>query len=428
MASLADATPPIALGALDGRYRAAVAPLVDHLSEPALNRERVRVEVEWLIHLTDARRSSRASARLTDGEQAALRAGRRATSAPTRSPSWRDDRAGDRSTTSRRSSTSSSAASTAIAPAPRTGARRAHPLLLHQRGHQQPLLRAHGQGRGRARSGCRGPRALVEAVADDGRPTCATCRCSRTPTASRRPRRRWARSSPSSPHRLRPPAAPHRRRRVPRQAQRRDRHLRRPPRRRARRRLAGDQPRRSSRASGLQLEPAHHPDRVARLAGRALRRRRPVQPGAAQPLHRRLDLHLARLLRAGPRPGHGRLVDDAAQGQPDPLRERRGQPRGVATRCSTCWRSTLVDEPAAARPHRLLDAAQHRRRRSATRCSRIDNVARGLAGPRRRARGDGRRPRRQLGGARRAGPVGDARPRRRRACRAWTNPTSGSRS
>ena len=52
MASLADAQPPIALGALDGRYRAAVAPLVDHLSEAALNRERVRVEVEWLIHQT----------------------------------------------------------------------------------------------------------------------------------------------------------------------------------------------------------------------------------------------------------------------------------------------------------------------------------------------------------------------------------------
>jgi adenylosuccinate lyase len=52
MVSLADASPPIALGALDGRYRPAVAPLVDHLSEAALNRERVRVEVEWLIHLT----------------------------------------------------------------------------------------------------------------------------------------------------------------------------------------------------------------------------------------------------------------------------------------------------------------------------------------------------------------------------------------
>ncbi len=50
--SLADVVPPIALGPLDGRYRAVVAPLVDHLSEAALNRERVHVEVEWLIHLT----------------------------------------------------------------------------------------------------------------------------------------------------------------------------------------------------------------------------------------------------------------------------------------------------------------------------------------------------------------------------------------
>ncbi len=50
--SLAEVTPPIALGPLDGRYRAVVAPLVDHLSEAALNRERVHVEVEWLIHLT----------------------------------------------------------------------------------------------------------------------------------------------------------------------------------------------------------------------------------------------------------------------------------------------------------------------------------------------------------------------------------------
>ncbi len=46
---LADAG--LALGPLDGRYRAAVAPLVEHLSEGALNRERVRVEVEWVVHL-----------------------------------------------------------------------------------------------------------------------------------------------------------------------------------------------------------------------------------------------------------------------------------------------------------------------------------------------------------------------------------------
>ena len=67
-------------------------------------------------------------------------------------------------------------------------------------------------------------------------------------------------------------------------------------------------------------------------------------------------------------------------------------------------------------------------RRSATRCWRIDNVARGLAGLDAVPGGHGRRPRRQLGGARRAGPVGDAGPRRRRASPAWRSPTSGSRS
>jgi adenylosuccinate lyase len=70
--SLADTTPPIALGALDGRYRGAVAPLVDHLSEPALNRARVHVEVEWLIHLTDHQVVPGVRA-LTGAEKAALR-------------------------------------------------------------------------------------------------------------------------------------------------------------------------------------------------------------------------------------------------------------------------------------------------------------------------------------------------------------------
>ena len=50
---LADITPPIALGPLDGRYRSVTAPLVNHLSEAALNRARLEVEVEWLIYLTD---------------------------------------------------------------------------------------------------------------------------------------------------------------------------------------------------------------------------------------------------------------------------------------------------------------------------------------------------------------------------------------
>ncbi|THJ68634.1 adenylosuccinate lyase [Arthrobacter echini] len=42
----------LTLGPLDGRYREAVAPLIDFLSEAALNRDRIHVEIEWLIHLT----------------------------------------------------------------------------------------------------------------------------------------------------------------------------------------------------------------------------------------------------------------------------------------------------------------------------------------------------------------------------------------
>ncbi|MDP3208375.1 MAG: lyase family protein, partial [Rhodoglobus sp.] len=41
------------LSPLDGRYRAAVSELGEHLSEAALNRARVRVEVEWLLYLTE---------------------------------------------------------------------------------------------------------------------------------------------------------------------------------------------------------------------------------------------------------------------------------------------------------------------------------------------------------------------------------------
>ncbi|MFW2512585.1 adenylosuccinate lyase [Demequina sp. SO4-13] len=69
---LTDVEPAIALGPLDGRYRPVAAPLVDHLSEPALNRARLHVEVEWFIHLcsTDAVPGVRA---LTGDEVALLR-------------------------------------------------------------------------------------------------------------------------------------------------------------------------------------------------------------------------------------------------------------------------------------------------------------------------------------------------------------------
>jgi adenylosuccinate lyase len=61
------------LGPLDGRYRPYVAPLAAHLSEAALNRRRVHVEVEWLVHLL-ATGAVPGTRELTDDEVAALRA------------------------------------------------------------------------------------------------------------------------------------------------------------------------------------------------------------------------------------------------------------------------------------------------------------------------------------------------------------------
>lgn len=69
---LANEEPAIALGPLDGRYRPAVAPLVNYLSEAALNRARVRVEVEWLIHLAQTG-AVPGVPELTDAEVAFLR-------------------------------------------------------------------------------------------------------------------------------------------------------------------------------------------------------------------------------------------------------------------------------------------------------------------------------------------------------------------
>ena len=45
--------PPQPLSPLDGRYRTTVEELGEHLSEAGLNRARVRVEIEWLIFLTE---------------------------------------------------------------------------------------------------------------------------------------------------------------------------------------------------------------------------------------------------------------------------------------------------------------------------------------------------------------------------------------
>ncbi|GAB2526105.1 adenylosuccinate lyase [Paramicrobacterium agarici] len=64
--------PPQPLSPLDGRYRAAVTDLGEHLSEAGLNRARVRVEVEWLLYLTT--HSMFGSRPLSREEAASLRA------------------------------------------------------------------------------------------------------------------------------------------------------------------------------------------------------------------------------------------------------------------------------------------------------------------------------------------------------------------
>lgn len=64
--------PAIALGSLDGRYRAVTAPLVDWFSEAAVNRARLFVEIEWLIWLTDQRVLEGAPV-LSEAEKAYLR-------------------------------------------------------------------------------------------------------------------------------------------------------------------------------------------------------------------------------------------------------------------------------------------------------------------------------------------------------------------
>jgi adenylosuccinate lyase len=64
--------PPQVLSPLDGRYQSAVTELGEYLSEAGLNRARVKVEVEWLITLTD--RSLFGSAPLSADQKAGLRA------------------------------------------------------------------------------------------------------------------------------------------------------------------------------------------------------------------------------------------------------------------------------------------------------------------------------------------------------------------
>ena len=241
MASLANASPPIALGALDGRYRArrraARRPPVRGGAQPRARAGRGRV-----ADPPDRPRAWCPGVRAPHRRRAvaALRAGRRGLR-PRRGRRAGRDRARDRARRQGRRVLPQAPPRRASS-APSDGPRRADPLRLHQRGHQQPVLRAHGAAARSARSGCPGPPPSSTPIADMARdlrdvPLLAhTHGQPATPTTMGKELAVLA--APAAPA-----AAPHRRRRVPRQAQRRHRHVRRAPRRGARRRLARRQPR-----------------------------------------------------------------------------------------------------------------------------------------------------------------------------------------
>ena len=121
---------------------------------------------------------------------------------------------------------------------------------------------------------------------------------------------------------------------------------------------------------------------------------------------RHLGLHQPRLLPAAAARRRGRLVDDAAQGQPDRLRERRGQPRPRQRAAAPPGREA-ADLALAARPHRLHGAAQHGRRARLHAARPTTSLRAGLDKLEVDAAARGR-PRRELGSAGRADPDGDA--------------------
>ncbi len=177
-----------AISPLDGRYAGRLEPLRELMSEAAFMRQRVVVEVAWLIALSDANLPelppfSAASRdflrRLVDGfgvaQAARIKEIERVTNHDVKAVEY--------------------FLKESVQEDPRTGAcLGVHPLRLHLRGHQQHLARADAAG---------GPRGGAAARAGaGGRPAARrwptswpTCRCSRAPTASPPRRPRWARSS-----------------------------------------------------------------------------------------------------------------------------------------------------------------------------------------------------------------------------------------
>ena len=201
--------------------------------------------------------------------------------------------------------------------------------------------------------------------------------------------------------------------RVPRQVQRRDRHLRRARRRRRRRRLA----RALARVRHLarpRLEPAHHPDRVARLAGGAVRARSAtlnrILHNLCTDIWTYISMgYLAQIPQAGA---------TGSSTMPHKINPIRFENAEANFELSSALLDSLAATLVTSRLQRdLTDSTTQRNIGVALGHSllALDNLARGLgeiAIARDCAR---RRPRRQLGGARRGDPDRDPRRGDRRA-------------
>ncbi|KAF1858528.1 hypothetical protein Lal_00015045 [Lupinus albus] len=291
---------------------------------------------------------------------------------------------------------------------------RIHPLRVHVGRHQQHVARHDAESRPRRRA------AAVAAgghrQADRNRPR------ERRPAdavAHARPDRQPDHPRQGIRQRRRPPAArreAHRRRGNPRQDERRRRQLQRAPLGISGLRLAGVLEERHRTAPGPDVQPVHHPDRAARLHGRTVRRGRAHEHDPARPEPRYLDVRLPRLLQAEAEGRRDRFVDDAAQGEPDRLRELGRQP-GPGQRRAAPHGGQAAGLAHAARPDRLHRPAQHRRGLG-LRAARVRQLparpeqARSESGP------PGAGPGRELGSAGRAGADRDAPLRHREPVRA----------
>ena len=322
------------------------------LSESGLIRERIRIEAAWLLHLAESvpqiLAAAAAGRRCASSRRARARAGRR------RGRGGQGHRSAHQP---RREGRRVLRAREARAQRRDAGGARARALRLHLRGHQQP----------RATRACCARRAQVllgelEKLIEKLRGFAHEHAALPMLVAHARPDREPDHARQGNRERRRAPAA---RPRALRQGRRSSasgtarsatttRTSRRCPRSTGRRSAATSSSRRASRTTRT----PRRSSRTTGSASTATRSPRSTPSSSTSPRH--LGLHLARLLPPARGRRRGRLLDHAAQGQPDRLRERRRQSRR-RQRAAAPLREQAADLALAARPHRLDRAAQRRR-------------------------------------------------------------------